>query len=401
MAQVNLPSTLSAAQWEKQKAVIDKATKSPASKLGDELKALAKLHLGVDWAALAGGKGSADEARAALDDAVKGRIKALADQARAVAEAASKFEADVRKDKKVPKEPLAAVAAIAKAARDYGASVDEAVAELRKTLDARVQAAAKAASKAPAAPAGDDKTLKLVRGRALDALRAIRKPAPGAKPVRFVVVQGKASVATYLGPSAGTSQEALLKELLADEAPFKSFKDPSGEVVWEQKALTFVSDVLPSGIVKKLQLWLKATLKMNLKVRVRRTDGSVEESEGGGGDDLDALLAAEPAAPVDPAANRALAMEQWKAERAAAIEALRKVAADVAAAKHPASAKAVVELQAVIKNLTPEPATLQQVASLQTWLANDDVVRDVCELAEDVSAPLLAALDELQSALTA
>lgn len=95
------------------------------------------------------------------------------------------------------------------------------------------------------------------------------------------------------------------------------------------------------------------------------------------------------------------AMAEWKRRHAAAVAALRAVAGRIVAARHPSSAAAVVEIQAVVKNLTPEPATLRQVDELQRWLAQDDVVSDVCELAEDIRTPLLQALAQLRGQLSA
>jgi hypothetical protein len=100
-------------------------------------------------------------------------------------------------------------------------------------------------------------------------------------------------------------------------------------------------------------------------------------------------------------AGIAAAMETWKTRRAAVTTSLRSTAAKIASAKHPNSAKAIMEIQSVVKNLTAEPSSLQQVAELQSWLGTDAVVNDVCELVEDIRTPLNAALDELRSRLTA
>jgi hypothetical protein len=103
--------------------------------------------------------------------------------------------------------------------------------------------------------------------------------------------------------------------------------------------------------------------------------------------------------PPDAQLGDALAL--WKARREAAVNTLKDVARQIAAARHPSSAKAIVEIQAVVKNLTAEPRSLQQVRELQTWLAKDDVVHDVCTLAQDIRTPLLGALDKLLSELAA
>ena len=44
---------------------------------------------------------------------------------------------------------------------------------------------------------------------------------------------------------------------------------------------------------------------------------------------------------------------------------------------------------------------MQQVKELERWLKDDDVVTDVCELAEDIRTPLLGALGKLGDAIAA
>ena len=93
------------------------------------------------------------------------------------------------------------------------------------------------------------------------------------------------------------------------------------------------------------------------------------------------------------------ALEQWRAVRLDAITMLRTLANEAAAAKDPESAKAVLETNAVIRNLTADPASAQQVQELKQWLANDDVVADVCAMDRDIRVPLLAALATVEAAL--
>jgi hypothetical protein len=109
MAQVDIPMALGAAFWEKQKTALAKATKAPPTKLGDELKTLTRLHTGVGWE---GKDFSADS------------VKALLAQLQTVVAALTKFETEAKKDKGFPKEPLIAVTAIDKAAKEYRTDVD-------------------------------------------------------------------------------------------------------------------------------------------------------------------------------------------------------------------------------------------------------------------------------------
>jgi hypothetical protein len=563
MAQVNLPQTLGVAYWDKQKSALAKATKAPATKLPDALKELTKQHLALDWDAYGTDKlKTADDAKARaaeLDAAVKGKIKALLSQAQAVETAATSFESEAKKDKAFPKEPLAAAAAIVKAAKEYRADVDTAVAAARKVLDAKTQELAAQKSASGPSSAVVAKQTKLLKSKLLTAIALLRKPQPNARPMRFMIVLGKTGASLALAYAVGPAQEKLLKGLMPGEAPFKVLKDMKAVVVWEKNALTFVSDRLASTTLKKVQLWLKKLLKLNLKMRVRKSTGEVEETEGedipehllkadpadaaddlgreefmervasldadikaglrgpsaarikelmaeiakltkadkygdadaeldeieallAGGDDeeadeqedeqdadaapekasggaqasfmkrfaglqagikaglagadatrlkelvagitqlskagkfadsekvldaIEALLkkgggaAANSGGSSGSGKSAAQAMDEWKARRAAAVNSLKSVATKVANAKHASSAKAIIELQAVIKNLTAEPSTLQQVNELQRWLADDDVVADVCELAEDIRTPLLGALSQLRTAIAA
>lgn len=122
---------------------------------------------------------------------------------------------------------------------------------------------------------------------------------------------------------------------------------------------------------------------------------------------LDALLkllsADAPAAGSGaPKGNGAeLAMSAWAQQRGAAVTSLKDIAARIAAARHPRSAPALLQIKAVIANLTPEPKTLQQVNDLERWLATDAVVRDICALDQDLRTPLLQALGGLRAAISA
>ena len=101
------------------------------------------------------------------------------------------------------------------------------------------------------------------------------------------------------------------------------------------------------------------------------------------------------------AAQLAAAAEAWRTRRATALSSLKAMAAQMASAKHGSSARAILEIQAVMKNLTAEPKTLQQVSELQRWLGTDAVVEDVCDLIEDLRTPLYEALDDLRGQLAA
>ena len=92
--------------------------------------------------------------------------------------------------------------------------------------------------------------------------------------------------------------------------------------------------------------------------------------------------------------SESTSLDAWRTARAAAIGQLREVANTIKASGHPDTDEALIEINAVIANLTAEP-TGEMVAELENWLANDDVVEEVCELAFDIRTPLLSALSEI------
>jgi hypothetical protein len=111
-------------------------------------------------------------------------------------------------------------------------------------------------------------------------------------------------------------------------------------------------------------------------------------------DALDKLLAGAEAAAAEPAG-----LPAWQAARNDAVESVKAIAKEIAAARHAESAAALVQLKAVVSQLTPRPTSLQQVAELERYLGQDEVVAEICEFASDIRTPLLGALARLKRTL--
>lgn len=92
-------------------------------------------------------------------------------------------------------------------------------------------------------------------------------------------------------------------------------------------------------------------------------------------------------------------LAKWQSARAKAIAELKSVAKDIADERHADSSGAIIELKAVIANLTAEPTQDRQIDELERYLEQDEVVIDVCELAYDIRPSLLEALAELRPSL--
>ena len=154
----------------------------------------------------------------------------------------------------------------------------------------------------------------------------------------------------------------------------------------------------PSVKTTKLKELIAEQTEMTAKPRwevVTTLTEVKEEDEQREQESQDAVAGTGPAPSLDGQPNLA----PWKAAREEAIARLREVGKEIAAANHQDSAAALIELKAVIANLTAEPATPQQVTELERYLGDDDVVLDVCEFAHDIRTPLLAALAELKPSL--
>ncbi len=66
---------------------------------------------------------------------------------------------------------------------------------------------------------------------------------------------------------------------------------------------------------------------------------------------------------------------------------LRNTSRAIAQTRHPDATKVMIVLASIIKNLTAAPGTPQQVAELERYLREDDVIPAAEELPRDFSPP--------------
>lgn len=111
-------------------------------------------------------------------------------------------------------------------------------------------------------------------------------------------------------------------------------------------------------------------------------------------------LAGMDAPPTQGESGKPAALAKWKAAREGAIAQLRALAAELTETGLPEVPKALILINSIVKNLTPEPAERNQVDELERYLSGDDVVADAC-LAFDLSGPLLSALADLKQQMPA
>jgi hypothetical protein len=96
------------------------------------------------------------------------------------------------------------------------------------------------------------------------------------------------------------------------------------------------------------------------------------------------------------------ALQTWHTQREAAVGRLKSLAAAIAGSRDAEAPDAIILIQAIIKNLTPQPDTQQKVIQLEKWLQTDDILEDAeapnpfgVEVA--IRQPLLAALADLKA----
>lgn len=292
MSTVDIPDSLSVSGWEKQKNALakDKAVASKlqteSTKLADAVKNLGKAHSAFDFGLLEtkGTGPGVDAAIAKFESAVKGDFKNLLGAVKLAgaaadvfASAAEKLRKTVKGDsEKVAGAAMGAASAASKAstkfATDLSAAVDAAQAELVKL---------KAGAKKPGAPASNPKAT--ADGKTLAALikksiTALKSPKGSPVPVRFLVLVENKKLRLYLGPKPDNAL-AKLKTQFDPKAKFKRIKDPKGQVIWEKASLTFVSDILKGGFAKQVQMAIREQTKVSVKVRIKKSDGTVDEAE--------------------------------------------------------------------------------------------------------------------------
>lgn len=192
-----------------------------------------------------------------------------------------------------------------------------------------------------------------------------------------------------IGKRVGMPQKTALK------TQFKSTTVHAGEVRWQEGALTFVVEKVKGGMASLLQKAIKAVLGKGPKVRVVDAEGGVD----GADEEVPGQTGA-------PKPELAAALNGWKTARAAAVAQLKALAAAIAAAKDPETKDAIILVQAIIKNMTEEPKTAQQVAELDRYLRTDDILVEAEEpnpfgVTVNFRGPLLTALEPLKAALAA
>jgi hypothetical protein len=392
MPDFSYPQELSKSYWDKKKGSLD-----GAAELEGLLKTLEKKHDSVDWKSFAAGwskPGLQDAAKLkslyeTLDKTYRGKASPLKNEAGGVASAADK----AAKAKTAGKPQKDACSAIAQAANRYG----KAIAEGLDALEREYEQAAKAAEKLAAEQGADDEDE--ASSALIDPKRLLKQlqlcKADPARQLQFALLDdGKQDpqLAVHVRQTGRSLFAKLVKDLGIKTGAF-------GQLSLDGVDLLLVVEKKVSGLAKRIRIPIRACGFKLGKVRQLGPDGeSLEEDQG---DPSEQETAQRGGPGTDEAASLEAALAAWQRAREAAVAALKAAAKEIAEMRDPESAKAIMEIQAVIKNLTERPASAQQVAELTRYVDQDDVVLDVSEFASDIRTPLLQALGELSKGLAA
>lgn len=391
MPDASYPQELSKSYWDKKKGSLD-----GAADLEGLLKALEKKHDSVDWKAFAPGwsKPALQDAAKlkalyeALDKTYRGKASPLKNEAGSVAGAADK----AAKGKTAGKPLKDACNAIAQAATRYGKAITEGLDALEREYEQAAKAAGKLAAEQEADGEDEASSVLVDPKRLLKQLQLCK--ADPARQLQFALLDdGKQDpqLAVHLRQSGRSLFAKLVKDIGIKTGAF-------GQLSLDGVDLLLVVEKKVSGLTKRIRIPIRACGFKLGKVRQLGPDGeSLEEDQGD---------PAEQQAPVaggvsGGGAPLEAALTAWQRARESAVAALKAAAKEIAEMRDPESAKAIMEIQAVIKNLTERPATAQQVAELTRYVDQDDVVLDVSEFASDIRTPLLNALGELSKGLAA
>ncbi|HEX5374150.1 MAG TPA: hypothetical protein VFW84_15600 [Aquabacterium sp.] len=389
------PDELKKAFWDKKKGSLD-----GAADLQELLKALQKKHEAIDWPKLAAGwaKGVADPDRLqalfdALDKLYRTKAAPLKLEATALGSAADK----AAKAKDATKPLKDATALISRAAATYAKAIAAGLDE----LEAEFTQARKAVPSDQGAEEDEPSSALIDPKRLLKQLQLCK--ADPKRQVHFAMLDdGKQPPVLVLHQrlSGRTLLAKLIKELSIKTGAF-------GLVSLDGTDLKLVVEKKVSGLVKRIRIPIRACGFKLGKVALLDDKGNSldedlgEDEQGETEADESGSTSAAPSASAPAPGGAAEALAAWSRVREVAITALKGVAGEIAALKDPESAKAVIEISAVVKNLTAEPHTPAQVAELMRYIDKDDVVLDVSELAHDIRTPLLKALMQLHKVLPA
>lgn len=392
---IDLPAELTKSFWDKKKGALDGAG------LDDTLKALQKKHEAVDWPKLAEGWTKAagkDPAKLkalheALDKLYRAKASPLKLEATALASAADK--AAKAKDAAKPRKDACTL--IAKEALAYAKAVGAGLDALEQELVTALKALPKESESDEEEGEDEPANALLDPNRLLKQLKLCK--ADPARQVFFAYLDNNKDdphLAVHPRTNGRSMTAKLSKEVGIKTGAF-------GLLSLDGVLLKLVVEKKYGGLVKRIRIPIrKCGFKIGKVLLVDEAGQTLDQDDEDSATTPDAAPTSARTASAPGIKPNALPFLQlWAKVRGDAVTTLKGVAKDIADLKDPESAKAVIEISAVVKNLTVEPTTAQQVTELIRYIDKDDVVLDVSEFASDIRTPLLKVLAQLHKAVSA
>ncbi|MFY9478533.1 MAG: hypothetical protein WAQ08_12875 [Aquabacterium sp.] len=396
MPTIALPAELTKSFWDKKKGQLDGAG------LDDALKALQKKHEGVDWPKLAEGWTKAAGKDAAklkalyetLDKLYRVKASPLKLEATSLATAADK--AAKAKDAAKPRKDACAL--IIKEATAYAKAVGAGLEALEREFNTALKALPQEEEADEGEGEDEPANALLDPGRLLRQLKLCK--ADPARQVFFAYLDN-AKDDPLLAAHPKTKGRMMMAKISKDVG----IKTGSfGLLSIDGVQLKLVVEKKYGGLVKRIRIPIKKCgFRIGKVLLVDEKGETLDQDDEDGADTPNtAQTGTQPSTPAGTIKPGALPfLQAWAKVRGDAVTTLKGVAKEIAELKDPESAKAVIEISAVVKNLTVEPTSPQQIAELVRYLDKDDVVLDVSEFASDIRTPLLKVLAQLHKAVSA
>jgi hypothetical protein len=158
-------------------------------------------------------------------------------------------------------------------------------------------------------------------------------------------------------------------------------------------------DKLAAALIAKMVLSAKHETGKQYDFQVPSDEEAARVAHLAVGED-DAAAAPQQAVEAPPAGT-AVGLAVWQAARTEAVNQIHAVANAVAHTQDPDAAPVLIALNSIVKQLTESPTLPQQVAELERYLRDDDVITAAEEVPPEygslhIRAPLLQALAKLK-----
>jgi phosphoglycolate phosphatase-like HAD superfamily hydrolase len=273
MSLPDYPTELTQPHWDKKKGLL---AKTKATGIGEQLKALLKLHQGLDGSAYSQeGLTTLSELETrekALQSDVSKKLKPVLAQLKEVEKLAKLWAKNFTEDKLIPKSAAQAATQVAKAAASHTEALNQAVTDAELALS-------KLRTSLENLDTGsddeeEDKNEVAAQRRTKQFMKLLMAQKDAVPALGVTIAMAGKDLRLLMAKRSSPTHRNLLKTWMGDASGIKYH---TGTCLWEASRHTFVLDPVPAGIVKKLQAALLDVTGVRYKIRVRGADPSTAE----------------------------------------------------------------------------------------------------------------------------